>query len=73
LLKPDELPAEQIKINARVHQPEQMPGNRAAPSSRIVIERVIRHFTEVSEQDANFVDDGRNAPSRFFIARQPGD
>jgi uncharacterized protein (TIGR02444 family) len=53
-IKADELVAEQIEISALVQQLEQMPTNPAAPSSRIVIERVIRHF---AGQDANLVDD----------------
>jgi uncharacterized protein (TIGR02444 family) len=56
-IKADELLAEQIEISALVQQLEQMPGNPAAPSSRVVIERVIRHFTEASAQDVNLVDD----------------
>jgi uncharacterized protein (TIGR02444 family) len=56
-IKADELLAEQIEISALVHQLEQMPGNPAAPSSRVVIERVIRYFAEASAQDASLVDD----------------
>ncbi|SDT56089.1 TIGR02444 family protein [Bradyrhizobium canariense] len=56
-IKADELLAEQIEISALVQQLEQMPGNPAAPSSRVVIERVIRHFAEASGQDASLVDD----------------
>ncbi|WP_146690593.1 hypothetical protein [Bradyrhizobium canariense] len=56
-IKADELPAEQIETSALVQQPEQMPGNPAAPSSRVVIERVIRHLAEASGQDANLVED----------------
>jgi uncharacterized protein (TIGR02444 family) len=56
-IKADELLAEQIEIGALVQRLEQMPAYPAAPSSRIVIERVIRHFAESSGQDANLVDD----------------
>jgi uncharacterized protein (TIGR02444 family) len=56
-IKADELLAEQIEISALVQQLEQTPSNSAAPSSRVVIERVIRHFAKASGQDASLIDD----------------
>jgi uncharacterized protein (TIGR02444 family) len=56
-IKADELLAEQIEISALVQQLERAPSNPAAPSSRLVIERVIRHFAEVSGQNASLIDD----------------
>jgi uncharacterized protein (TIGR02444 family) len=56
-IKADELLAEQIEVSALMQQLEQMSGNPAAPSSQVVIERVIRHFAEASGQHACLVDD----------------
>jgi uncharacterized protein (TIGR02444 family) len=57
-IKADELLAEQIEISALVQQLEQMSDNPATSSSRVVIERVVRYFAEVSGRDAYLLEDG---------------
>jgi hypothetical protein len=57
-IKADELLAEKDR-NQRIRAAaEQMPGNPAAPSSRVVIEPAIKHPAQASEQVANLIDDG---------------